>query len=221
MHKRRSGQNINKRSIANGQCSNRRHPLLPLCRWTEIQKHVAPVANKQIWACVNEKQVPQVEASLPIVPKSCKEEVHGCSIYAKLSLRNDGPGDGALLSRRGSSASGWITPELSLSLPLSLFVEGREEKGWEAGRERKEKKGKMESFLSLTGLIPFQTWSCLFFRRFDSFWIILHSNHRFYISNNGSFFFFSFSLVRPIVPFFNCNKSYLCCSELIEFLSRH
>ena len=199
MHKRRSGQNINKRSIANGQCSNRRHPLLPLCRWTEIQKHVAPVANKQIWACVNEKQVPQVEASLPIVPKSCKEEVHGCSIYAKLSLRNDGPGDGALLSRRGSSASGWITPELSLSLSLSF----RWRKGEEGlRRERKEKKGKMESFLSLTGLIPFQTWSCLFFRRFDSFWIILHSNHRFYISNNGSFFFFFFFSRSTNRPFF-------------------
>ena len=39
-------------------------------------------------------------------------EAAGCSIYAKLPLRNDGPGDDALLSRRASSASSRITPEL-------------------------------------------------------------------------------------------------------------
>lgn len=72
----------------------------------------------------------------------------------------------------------------------------------------------MESFLSLAGLIPFQTWSCLFFRRFDSFWIILHSNHRFYISNNGFFFFFSRSTNRL---FFDCNKSYYVAANWSNF----
>lgn len=197
MHKRRSGQNINKRSIANGQCSNRRHPLLPLCRWTEIQKHVAPVANKQIWACVNEKQVPQVEASLPIVPKSCKEEVHGCSIYAKLSLRNDGPGDGALLSRRGSSASGWITPELSLSLSFRWRKGGE---GLRSGERKKRKKGengklpKPDRSYPLPDVVLSFLPSIRFFLDYPALESsVLHFEQRFFLF----FFFFSRSTNRP------------------------
>lgn len=45
----------------------------------EIRKHVVPVASKQIWACVNEKQVLPVEASLPIVPSHAERRRRPCA----------------------------------------------------------------------------------------------------------------------------------------------
>lgn len=63
-----------------------------------------------------------------------------CSIYAKLSLRNDGPGDGALLSRRASSVSGRITPELLFLVRGQRTVKTETDYQEKAKRKKKEKR---------------------------------------------------------------------------------
>lgn len=80
-----------------------------------------------------------------------------CSIYAKLSLRNDGPGDGALLSRRASSVSGRVTPELLFLVRGQRTVKTETDYQEKAKRKKKRKEndnGKA-SVIGLTGLIFF------------------------------------------------------------------
>lgn len=69
-----------------------------------------------------------------------------CSIYAKLSLRNDGPGDGALLSRRASSVSGRITPELLFLVRGQRTVKTEPDYQEKAKRKKKKRKRQWQSF---------------------------------------------------------------------------